>query len=89
MCTFSVNFAFDKATNGHTYICNTKCGKQLALVISKLDLCEGGSVWLAIFTSDIKLGVDHISCFIFVCPFAAVSKATVAENVHIVLSSPY
>ena len=33
----------------------------------------------------------HISCFIIisVCPFVALSKAKLAEIVHIVLSSPY
>ena len=58
-------------------------------VISKLDLCEGGSFSPAIFNSDIQLSVFLISCFIYVCPFVAVLKATYAENLHIVLSSRY
>ena len=37
--------------------------------------------------SDIKLSVYHLSCFISVCPFVALSKATFAETLHIVLSS--
>ena len=57
--------------------------------ISKLDLCEGGSFSHTILKSDIELSVYHISCFISVCPFVALSKATFAENSHIVLSSPY
>ena len=55
---------------------------------SKLDLCEGGSI-LPIFKSDIKISLYHISCFISVCPFVALSEAECAENLHIVLSSPY
>ena len=51
--------------------------------------CEGGSVSKQIFKSDIKISVYHVSCFISVCPFGALSKAKFAENVHIVLSSPY
>ena len=35
------------------------------------------------------LSVYHISSFISVCPFVALSKAKCAENVHIVLSCPY
>ena len=42
-------------------------------IISKLDLCEGGIVWKPIFKSDIKIDVYHISCFISVCPFIALS----------------
>ena len=33
-----------------------------------------------IFKSDIELGVYHISCFICVCPFVALSKAKFAES---------
>ena len=58
-------------------------------LISKLDLCEGGSFSPMIFKSDIELSVYHISCFISVCPFVALLKATCAEHLHIVLSSPY
>ena len=36
--------------------------------------------------SDIELNVEHISCFISVCPFGALSTATFAENVHIFFS---
>ena len=61
----------------------------LLLIISKLDLCEGGSFSTTILKSDIKLSVYHISCFISVCPSVALSKAKFAENVYIVLSSPY
>ena len=60
---------------------------------SKLDLCEGGSVWKQIFKSDIKITVYHtvyhILCFKSVCPFVAVSKAKFAEFFYIVLTSPY
>ena len=38
---------------------------------------------------DIELSVYHILRFKSVCPFVALSKAEFAENVHIVLSSPY
>ena len=41
----------------------------LALVISKPDLCEDGSVSKQIFISDIQISFYHISCFISVCPF--------------------
>ena len=57
-------------------------------VISKLDLCEGGSFLPTIFKSDIEPSVYHILCFISVCPFVALSKAKSAENVQFVLSSP-
>ena len=56
-------------------------------IISKLDLCEGGSFSPTIFNSDIELSVFPIWCFISVCPFVTFSKAMFAENVHIVLSS--
>ena len=39
--------------------------------------------------SDTELSVYHISCFISFCPFVALSKATFAENLDIVLSRPY
>ena len=39
--------------------------------------------------SDIKLSDCHILCFTSVCPLVALSKATFAENVHIVLSGLY
>ena len=42
-----------------------------------------------IFKSDIELSVYHISCFISVCPFVGLSKATFADNLHTVLSSPH
>ena len=45
-----------------------------ALVISKLDLCEGGSY-------------DLHFVFYIRFPFVALSKATLSENVHIVLFS--
>ena len=54
---------------------------------SKLDLCEGGRFSPTIFNSNIELNVSPISCFIYVCPFVALSKATYAENSHIVWSS--
>ena len=57
--------------------------------ISKLDLFECGSFSPTIFNIDIELSVYHISCFISVCPFVALSKATFAEDSHIVLTSPY
>ena len=57
--------------------------------VSKLDLCEGGSFSPTIFKNDIEISVYHISCFISVCPFDALSKARFAENLHIVLSNPY
>ena len=56
---------------------------------SELDLCDGGSLSPTIFISDTKLSVYHISCFISVCPFVALSKAKFAKNVQIILSSPY
>ena len=59
----------------------------LAPVISKLDLCEGGSFSTAIFNSDIHVKiVSSCSCFISVCRFVALLKATYAENSRIVLS---
>ena len=36
MCTFSANFAFDKATNGQINIYNTKCGKHFFSSMSLL-----------------------------------------------------
>ena len=38
----------------------------------------------AIFNSDIQLSVYFFSCFISVCPFVALLKATYAEKSHIV-----
>ena len=37
MCTFSANFAFDKATNGQTYIKHRKCGKHKQSVNAPLN----------------------------------------------------
>ena len=36
-----------------------------------------------------QISVYHVSCFISVCPFIALSKARFAENLHILLLSPY
>ena len=55
----------------------------------KLDLCEEEAFELHIVNSDIQLSVYSISCFISVCPFVALLKATYAENSHIVLSCRY
>ena len=60
---------------------------ELSSLISKLDLCEGGSVSPTIFISDIELDVFPISYIISACPFVALSKATFEENSHIVFSS--
>ena len=49
--------------------------KTLGL-ISKLNLCKGGSFSSAIFHSGIQLHLFPISCFISVCPFVALLKAT-------------
>ena len=59
---------------------------EMKLLISKHDLREGGSFLTEIFNSDIQLSVDSCSCFISVCPFAALLKATYAEIAHMVLS---
>ena len=56
-------------------------------MISELHLCEGRGVSPTVFKTDIKLSLDHISCFTSVCPFGALSKATFAENVHIVYNT--
>ena len=56
---------------------------------SKLDLCEGGSFSPTVFKCYIKLSFYHISCFVSVCPFVPLSKAKFADNLQIVLSSPY
>ena len=50
---------------------------------SKLDLCEGGSFSPTSFNSDIELSV--FSPFRVLYLFVALSKATYAENSHIVL----
>ena len=50
--------------------------------LSKLDLCEGGSFSPTIFKSDIEVNVYHISCFIFVCPFVALSKANFLPKIR-------
>ena len=65
--------------------------KENILIISRQFqiLCEGGSFSPAIFNSDIQVSVFPISCFIYVCPFVALSKTTHAENSHFVLSSRY
>ena len=47
---------------------------------------EGGILSTAIFNSDIQPSDDSLSCFLSVCPFVALLKATYAENSHIVLS---
>ena len=66
------------------------CHILLALVISKLDLCEGGSFSTAIFNSDIQLSVLILFVFyiIYVCPFVAY-KGNVCRKWHIVLYSWY
>ena len=57
---------------------------------NKLDLCEGGGSFSpTTFKLTFEINVYLISCFIYVCPFLALSEAKLAENVHIVLSSPY
>ena len=58
-------------------------------IISKLDLCEGGTFSTAIFYSDIHLSVYFFSCFISACPFVDLLKETYVGNSHIVLSSRY
>ena len=50
---------------------------------------RGRSFLTAIFNSDIQLSVYSFSCFISVCRFVALLKATYAENPHIVLSCRY
>ena len=57
----------------------------VAFGMSKLDFCEGESFPTAIFNSDTQLSVYSCACFIFLCPFVALLKATYAENSHIVL----
>ena len=47
-------------------------------MFDKLDLCEEGSFSTAIFNSDIQLRFVSFSCFISVCPFCALLKATYA-----------
>ena len=47
---------------------------------SQLDLCEGRSFSTAIFNTGIQLRVVSFSCFISVCPFIALLKATYAEH---------
>ena len=56
--------------------------------MSKLDLCEGGSVSTATFNTDIQLSVYSFSCVMSVCPFVALINATYtyAENSHVILS---
>ena len=49
----------------------------------KLDLCEGGSCSPTICNSDMQLSVSPTSCFISVCPFVALLKATYAKNVGV------
>ena len=58
MCDFfRYALPFNKMTNGH--------------IISKLDLCEGGSFSSAIFNSDSQLSCFSFLCFISLCPFVA------------------
>ena len=74
MCEFSAYVAFDIL---------------LALVISKLDLCEGrlGRFSTAIFNSDIQLSVRaHFRALYVFFRFVALLKATYAENSNIALS---
>ena len=54
-------------------------------LISKLDLCGGGSFSTAIFNSDIQLSIYTCSCFISVCPFVALLKETFTDISHVVL----
>ena len=89
MREFSANVAFDKATNGQTDI-EHKNGETLSpMSLLNSIYAEGGSFSPTIFNSDIELSVFPISCFMSVCPFVDLSKATFAENSHIVLFSRY
>ena len=45
---------------------------------------RGRKLSTAIFNSDIQLSVYSFSCFISVCPFVALLKATYAKNLRIV-----
>ena len=86
MCEFSACVAFNKSTNGLTDIKQRKevkylaechcCRSQLKSSLPFSDLCEGGSFSTAMFSSDIQLSVYSFSCFISVCPFVALLKAT-------------
>ena len=75
MCTFWAYITFNKATNRQSN--RYKTGKG----VSKLNLCEGGSLLTAIFK-----GVYTCSCLISVCPFVTLLKAMYAHNLHIVLT---
>ena len=84
MYTFSANVVFDKTTNGQTDI------KHLSESVTFEDPFSNAPTLATIeFGNDIKISVYHMSCFIYVCPFVALSKAKFAENVHSVLCSPY
>ena len=63
--------------------------KECRLQLGLLEIYEGGSFSTAIFNSDIQLSFFSFSCFISVCPFVALLKATYAENMHIALSCRY
>ena len=81
----------EKAPEGVIFILFTSysflpCHFLLALAISKLDLCEGGSFSTAIFNSDIQL---IFSPFRLLYLFVALFKTMYAENLHVVLSSRY
>ena len=66
------------------------CKFSAYTAFSKLDLCEGLSFSTAIFNRDIRFSsVYSFLCFISVCPFVTLLRATYAENLHIVLSCRY
>ena len=98
MWEFSAYVAFDKATNGQTDI-KHEMGKpfssmSLWKIVGEAKIEFGKqikktSLLKEIFVFDIELSVSPISCFISVCLFVALSKATHTENLLIVLSSRY
>ena len=61
----------------------------LALVISKLNLREGGSISTRPTNSDIEINVSALSCFIPVSLSVALIKATYDETLRIILSCPH
>ena len=73
---------FNELSELYTKVSET-VGKKI--IFSKLDLCEGGSIWPTIFKSDIT---TFRVLYLFVHS-SLLSEAKLAENLHIVLSSPY
>ena len=79
-----LHYMYNSPTNSILVSC--KILQTFTIIMYKIDLCKGGIFSTAFFNSDIQLSLYFCPCFIPVCPFVALVKATYAENSHIAVS---